>query len=32
VIVEATINALVGARSAWLHVERTGDVEVEPVA
>jgi len=31
VIVEATINALVGARAGWLHAPRTGDVEVETV-
>jgi cellulose synthase/poly-beta-1,6-N-acetylglucosamine synthase-like glycosyltransferase/peptidoglycan/xylan/chitin deacetylase (PgdA/CDA1 family) len=28
VIIESTISALVGARAAWKHIPRTGDVEV----
>jgi hypothetical protein len=28
VIIESTISALVGARAAWKHISRTGDVEV----
>ncbi len=31
VIVESAINALVGTSAGWLHVQRTGDVEVETV-
>jgi cellulose synthase/poly-beta-1,6-N-acetylglucosamine synthase-like glycosyltransferase/peptidoglycan/xylan/chitin deacetylase (PgdA/CDA1 family) len=30
VIIEATISALVGARAAWKHIPRTGDVEIPP--
>jgi hypothetical protein len=28
VIIESTISALIGARAAWKHIPRTGDVEV----
>ena len=28
VIIESTVSALVGARAAWKHIPRTGDVEV----
>jgi cellulose synthase/poly-beta-1,6-N-acetylglucosamine synthase-like glycosyltransferase/peptidoglycan/xylan/chitin deacetylase (PgdA/CDA1 family) len=28
VIIEATISALIGARAAWKHIPRTGDVEI----
>ncbi len=32
VIIESTISALVGARAAWRHIPRTGDVELPPAA
>jgi hypothetical protein len=32
VVIEATISALVGARAAWKHIPRTGDVEMPPSA
>jgi cellulose synthase/poly-beta-1,6-N-acetylglucosamine synthase-like glycosyltransferase/peptidoglycan/xylan/chitin deacetylase (PgdA/CDA1 family) len=32
VIIESTISALVGARGAWKHIPRTGDVEVPRTA
>jgi cellulose synthase/poly-beta-1,6-N-acetylglucosamine synthase-like glycosyltransferase/peptidoglycan/xylan/chitin deacetylase (PgdA/CDA1 family) len=30
VIIEATISAFIGARAAWKHIPRTGDVEIPP--
>jgi hypothetical protein len=29
VIIESTISAFVGARAAWKHIPRTGDVEAQ---
>ena len=28
VVIESAVSALVGARAAWQHIPRTGDVEV----
>jgi hypothetical protein len=32
VIIESTISALVGARTTWRTIPRTGDVEIPPTS